>query len=270
MSARGNVGAGRPSGGCMKVIFGLAVVIGIFGVGGYFAWSHHKEIGEAVGMDPEKTEELAERAKDLAATAGEKAREGAARAREVLGERKTDLEAWFKERDIEIPSREDLVAIAEKYKSRFAGNGASPAGDVDEATERDETGTGKKEPVEVASRPPQPEGERRRRPTARGRRETPAPPAPAPGGEAPAESDPLELGNAEFKRGFALWKAAPVGSPDEQEKLRQAREHFSAARDHFAEVRKARPDDAEIEELLTDCNRFLYDCMKRTVLDVYK
>ncbi len=187
--------------------------------------------------------------------------------REVFQKRKADLEGWFKERDIKMPTREELVAIAEKYKKgsdeeeappargrRRRGGRRSPAPEESRRSRSDEA-SGAASGAASSSSPTSSS------PTTSPRATTRAAAAP--------EGDPYVLGRREFDRAFGHWRKARPASADEQRELKTARKHFATARDHFERAKELHPDDAKLDELLTDCNRFLYDCMKRTILDLH-
>jgi hypothetical protein len=248
-----------PQGGGGKRFILFVVVLALAG-GGYYAWRQYEKTGELPGMDAEESADFAERAKEFKEKGSEKFGEILTESRELLGKRKADLEEWFKERDIKLPTRKELAATADKYLK------SDDESDGDSDHEPDD----KPDPEAVASRS---EASRPRREGG----ETDSTSSSA--GEEPLDLrtdrrvdgfdvDPRILGRREFRRGFERWKAAPPASPDEQVALKAAREHFTAARDHFQEAAKTFRDDPKLEEYITDCNRFIYDCMKRTVLDL--
>jgi hypothetical protein len=258
MARNVQVDVSRQGGGGKRLVL-VVVVIALAG-GGYYAWRQYEKTGEIPGMDAEESAEFAERAKEFKEKGSEKFGEILTDSRELLGKRKADLEKWFKERDIKLPTRKELAATADKYLKSDDESKAEP-----EARSEDVPAA-----EAVASRS---EAERPRR--ADDEEDSSSPPA----DEGPADLrtdrrvdafdvDPRILGRREFRRGFERWKAAPPASPGEQTALKAAREHFTAARDHFQEAAKTFRDDPKLEEYITDCNRFIYDCMKRTVLDM--
>lgn len=261
-----------PQAGGSRRLVTTVVVLGVLG-GGYYVWKHYKDTGEIVGMDAKESKAFVARAKELKDRAAAKAGALLAESREVFQKRKADLEVWFKERDIKVPTREELVAIADKYRKGSDEKDAPPVSSPRRRRERRSSA-----PEESPrTRPAAASGsassssrttsrsETSRTETSRSEtthRETTRVE------EAP-EGDPYVLGRREFDRAFRHWKNARPASADEQSELKTARKHFATARDHFERAKELDPDDAKIDELLTDCNRFLYDCMKRTILDVY-
>lgn len=246
-----------PQAGGSRRLVTTVVVLGVLG-GGYYVWKHYKDTGEIVGMDAKESKAFVARAKELKDRAAAKAGALLAESREVFQKRKADLEVWFKERDIKVPTREELVAIADKYRKGSDEKDATPVSSPRRRRERRSSA-----PEESPrTRPAAASGSASSSSRTTSRSET------SRVEEAP-EGDPYVLGRREFDRAFRHWKNARPASADEQSELKTARKHFATARDHFERAKELDPDDAKIDELLTDCNRFLYDCMKRTILDVY-
>ncbi|MHC4252658.1 MAG: hypothetical protein ACYS9X_26370, partial [Planctomycetota bacterium] len=158
-------------------------------------------------------------------------------ARELLA----SVETWLKERDVAPATHEELEDAGDRY-ARELGDGTpagTPAGDTATSGADEATPTGGSAGT-AASR------------AATGR-----------------AAEFLARGRDEFRTGLEHWRAAgEPGSPREQEELALARERFTSAQEHLTRAQEGAPDDPEIEELLVDTNRFLYDCLKRLKVDV--
>ncbi|MBN1810171.1 MAG: hypothetical protein JW909_13990 [Planctomycetes bacterium] len=113
--------------------------------------------------------------------------------------------------------------------------------------------------------------------------ETPALPDTEPTGET-AESVPAEeetevpadggagyfYSKAEehFRKGLEHYRESLPGTPREREKLAAAEKEFREAQAYAGRYLDLKPDDAKAEEFFVEINRFLYDCLKRKVVDV--
>lgn len=113
-------------------------------------------------------------------------------------------------------------------------------------------------PVPVVSKPSTPEPAvkqptKRPKPRARGRR----------------EDRYLRQGREAFRKGVEHWRAAGApNSPKEQKELAIALRHLTEARRLLGKAARKAPDDLKLQELQVDCNRFLYDCNKRTIVNM--
>jgi len=224
---------------------------------GFAAWRYYRRTGAVIGLDRRKTRDfLLEEKERLAAVASEAidrgsdaAREKLAEAAEKIARKLSELEAWLKARKLRPSTREELGRRAMEYERRSAVElPAGPAGGA---------------PPQVPSGGPAP-----------GRREGGSPGevelAPASREAGADAAEPLRRGREELRLGIERWKAAgEPGSPHEQKELAAARKHFTAAGEFFEQAAARRGGaDREIESLQEDCNRFLYDCMKRTRLEL--
>lgn len=222
-----------------------AMIFVVFGSGGFLAWRYYRLTGGLVGADRAKTLEfLEEEKKRLSSAATQAVEKGSELARSALAEAKAalasklaELEKWFAARKLALPSRKELTARAKDLTQKLKD--AIPEKEKEKPPAVEQPGVAKSpEPTAEATR----------------------------GG-----TDAFARAKEEFRLGLEHWKAAgEPGSPHEQEELALARKHFTAAQELLEVAEKERPGDPAVESLQTDCNRFLYDCMKRTKLDLNK
>ncbi|MHC5057009.1 MAG: hypothetical protein ACYTKD_20215 [Planctomycetota bacterium] len=216
----------------------------VAGGGGYLAWRYHQRTGE-IDLDKERWKAVVEDEVDGAKAGVEKAKrvikdasvKTVAEARDLLG----SVEAWLKERDVAPATREELKKADEEYAREFGGEtpAGAPAGDAATSGADEATPTGA--PADAA----------------------------APRAATGEAAEFLARGREEFRKGFEHRRAAgEPGSPREQEELALARDHFTSAQEHLTRAQEGAPDDPEIEKLLVDTNRYLYDCLKRLKVDV--
>jgi hypothetical protein len=216
---------------------------------GYLVWRYRETTG-GLEYDKEKLKEVFsdeyDGAKIKLATAKrviEKASiETVADARKLL----TSVDAWLKARKVAPATREELKDVGEKYE-RESGHKPTPI-DLPVISRP----TGRAEPVEPAE---------------------PAVETPSVSIVARAEkarrAKTIARGLEEFRAGFKHWQTAgSPGSPREQTELALARVRFTSAQDILTPLQEDAPDDPEIEKLLVETNRFLYDCLKRLKVDV--
>jgi len=248
LEERGRGHARRP--GRRSFVGSLAAFVLIVAVGGagYLAWRYHQATG-TFHLDKEKLKAIVSNEVDGAKAKLEKTgrvvRDASIRtiadARRLL----VSVEAWLKERKVSPATREELEDADERYARDLR---QEPAPDTVPAVA---------EPSGAAEGPPE---------------TLPADTSPEPVATRAATEEEAALvrrGRAEFRSGLEHWRAAgEPGSPREQEELALARERFTSAQDILTRAQERAPDDPEIEKLLVDTNRFLYDCLKRLKFDV--
>jgi len=220
----------------------LAAFILITAVGGagYLTWRYRRATG-TFQLDKEKLKTVVSNEVDGAKAGIKKAGRviknvsirTVADARSLL----VSVEAWLKERKVSPATREELENTDKRYTREFGPQpevAAPPAVAEPSAAVPTDTSTG---PVATHT--------------------------------APTESAELvREGRVEFRSGLEHWRAAgEPGSPREQEELALARERFTSAQDILTRAQERAPEDPEIEKLLIDTNRFLYDCLKRLKFD---
>ena len=94
-------------------------------------------------------------------------------------------------------------------------------------------------------------------------------PAPVAAPKSPRDSSPeYRLAGEHFRKGLEQYKLSTPGTPNEQKQIALAEVEFRKAQEAAGKYLDAHPDDRKAEEFFTEINRFLYDCMKRTTLDV--
>jgi hypothetical protein len=98
-------------------------------------------------------------------------------------------------------------------------------------------------------------------------REPKGPPVP------PAADDELTEARRMLAKGVEVWRESSIALQEhrikeEQELLVQAIALFDQARKELHRVREEHPDHPDVEPLLLDCNRFMYDCLKRRKLEL--
>jgi len=82
----------------------------------------------------------------------------------------------------------------------------------------------------------------------------------------PASNPDLEKGRKLYEQGLSHFRNTRPANPKWQEELAVAGGLFTEAQGYLARAHDADPNNAAIEELQTNNNRFLYDCMKRKTL----
>ena len=94
-------------------------------------------------------------------------------------------------------------------------------------------------------------------------------PAPVAVAKSPRDNSPeYRLAAEHFRKGLEQYKLSTPGTPNEQKQIALAEVEFRKAQEAAGKYLDAHPDDRKAEEFFTEINRFLYDCMKRTTLDV--
>ena len=96
----------------------------------------------------------------------------------------------------------------------------------------------------------------------------PVAPAPPRRGPGPAGNPDLEKGRKLYEEGLSHFRKTRPVNPKWQEELAIAGGLFAEAQGYLARAHEADPNNAAIEELQTNNNRFLYDCMKRKTLNL--
>jgi len=247
--------------GLLRRLVTFLVLLGILGVGIFLTHFRFKYGEWFTFGDPGHRETAMDEAGHLR---DEIARE--------MHERLPKLEAWLKDRVDELPSPREMIdearsllASADEAEPQSIPGPAGPA----TGTEPGPAPETRTEPVPAPAPRPEPKPEPRPAP-----RPEPKPvPAPAPRPvsrpeprPAPPPVDDLARARAAFREGLQHYKNTEPGSPQEKRELRAARKCFRRCADLLEKVQKQRPNDAEVEKLHVNANRFLYACMKRTTL----
>jgi hypothetical protein len=329
--------------GFFRRFLGVVILL-VVGAGGAFTWAFHKEHGEWPWDNPEKAKAFVSIKKDDAEgffrDRGEDAemllaegKKGAAVLFEKLSQEKVEMEEWFANQEIDLPSGQDLKDMAAKYlgpseeEEGPSGEEAVPvtasplpevAVPVPEPEEKpapkpepkpvpkpEPAAVAKSDPApapkpeskpEPAAKPkPKPEPkpvekepeteavvamaetevpspkpyEKPPKPAAKPRPKPAARPGPAP---APANS-PEAKGRALMKKGVKHWKESTIAlqkgnRPKEQRELKASKQYFDKALRELTAASEKDPGNHKLQDLLVDCNRFRYDCLKRTILNV--
>ena len=76
-----------------------------------------------------------------------------------------------------------------------------------------------------------------------------------------------------LKEGVKHWKVSTEAlqkgnRAEEQRELAASRKLFDQALKHLTEASRKDPGNADLQNMVVDCNRFRYDCLKRTIISL--
>jgi hypothetical protein len=84
------------------------------------------------------------------------------------------------------------------------------------------------------------------------------------------EKEKFEQGKEHFRKGLEHYRRSAPGKPDWLLHLKNATPEFEKAQSLMQDYADNHPEDKKAQDLFLDVNRFLYDCYKRTPLDIKK
>jgi hypothetical protein len=259
-------------------------------------------------------------------------KKGAAALLDKLTQEKEQMEEWFADKKIDLPSGQDLKDMASKYLGSSDAEEeppgeeavpvtASPLPEVPaEAAKSDPTPAPKPKPKPVEKPAPKPvpspkpyEKPPKPVPSPKPNEKPPKPvPSPKPNEKPPksgtvvamAETDvpspkPYEKppkrvvkprskpnpgskskpantsevrGRELLKKGVKHWKVSTEAlqkgnRSKEQRELKASKQYFDKALKELTAASEKDPGNHKLQDLLVDCNRFRYDCLKRTIVN---
>ncbi len=288
--------------GFFRRLVGILILV-VLGAGGAFVWAFYQDHQEWPWDNPEKAKSflfsrkdgaevfLLDRSEDAELLLAE-GKKGASAFFEQLTQEKDDVEEWFKKQEIVLPSRQDLKDMASRYLA------PSPTSDrKEEPTREKPKPVAKPKPVEkpkpklVAKlkpvEKPKPVAKPKPKPVpkpepvakpevgmvvAMAPVEKPKPivkPKPAPKRKSTVEAKGRDL----LREGVKHWRVSTIAlqagnRAKEQKELAASKKLFDKALEHLSEALEKNPDNSDLQNRVVDCNRFRYDCLKRTIVNL--